>query len=425
MSAINIEEIVELVGQSVMNGSSHIGFAHLADKTLPRAQHCVIPGLDPSTPGSTWIDPGDSSPEEVSKRYAECIAWNAPILAAINPSVPESFRSLCLAFRASIATFGLVHWTGAAWRECVPAPADQSIDAPLSAHSELCRAAAVVPAAIGLMGGIIATLNWWNTNHHTVGDLMPSAQLKILCTIAGCTLPDRTSSIAREMTSMFRVAIHPVSTPMVLTRLLHIHCDSATPQPTGAVGLPTTELDAWLDVRRPVLPSGCKKLVLFSSALAILADDGIAPFHPASALSGEVVAAIKDIRAGPSSYHIGCHFLNGQARESKYDALCSRCEAHLPDLAHYLGEMERGTSLLASPAMRLAVRKGATGPWKSVVLSWKANTGTALDSRHLMEAASCMASTNLAAGVEPDSEDPAEFVDHCRGIATELRSALH
>lgn len=302
------------------------------------------------------------------------------------------------------------------WRE-VRAPArGVSVDTQLARHQQLCDAAARVPIASALLAPVLAVLNMFNTNHHTVGDLVPHAQLKILCAVAGTSPPDRGSNGHREITSLFRVACHPVSSPFVLSHLFGMRVANADHVPAESAALPSTVLDAWLNVRRPSLPSGVRKLAIFAAAAAILADDGILPFHPS-------VAAITTIKIDPARYHIGASFLTDQARECRFDSLIARVEAFFPDLAYYLQQADRGASILQSPAMRHSLRTGTAMTWRALVTQWLSVASKGISTDLLKGATECMGAGSGTNIVTPDTAHPDVYYQSCIAMAERLHAA--
>ena len=164
---------------------------------------------------------------------------------------------------------------------------------------------------------------WFNTNHHTVGPRLPYPQLRILCQVAGCDPPER-GSRAHEYTSLFR--IHPVGAPEVLDNILGIDCPAASGVIAGSRALPSVALDSWLDIRIPIYPAGTHKLSIFRSAMAVLAEDGIAAFCKAWRHCAAANQAAAAIAAAPDTFHIGAHYLTGNARDNTQDAALQNCE---------------------------------------------------------------------------------------------------
>lgn len=425
MAATPLATLIAKVQEAATNGIGTIGFAHLADKALPEAHYAVIADLDPSAHLAVIGSLPNRTNQELTARYVEHIALNAGIITEIGGAVSSEIKVYLTAARSAICTFGMVHfnWNNTVWRE-VRAPAHGvTVDAELTKHAALCEAAARIPIASALLAPVLAVLNMFNTNHHTVGDLLPYSQVKIICNIAGSTPSDRGSNGHKEITALFRVACHPVSTPYVLHYLFRITVANYQHVPAGSLKLPSVILDAWLNVRRPSLPSGVRKLATFAAAAAILADDGILPFHSCITDVGTVAAAITAIKQDPARFHIGAAFLTDLPRETKYDSLIAKVETAFPDLAHYLSQADRGASILQSPVMKASLRAGATATWRGIVAQWTTSATKGISTELLKTAAECMgagAGTNL---VNPDKTNPGAYYAPCIQMAERLHNA--
>lgn len=404
MATTPLATLIAKVQDAAMNGIGTIGFAHLADKALPEAHFAVIEGFDPGANLDVVSTIPVSTSAETITRYVEHIALNAGIIDEIEGAILSEVKAYLTAARSTICTFGMVHynWANSTWREVRPPAPGVTVDAELAKHSALCDAAARVPIASALLAPVLAVLNMFNTNHHTVGDLLPYSQVKIICHVAGATPPDRGSNGHKEITALFRVACHPVSTPFVLHHLFAIRTANAGNVPAGSLALPSVVLDAWLNVRRPSLPSGVRKLAIFAAAAAILADDGIFPFHSCITEVKTVTAAITAIKQDPARYHIGASFLTDQPRESRYDNLIARVETFFPDLAHYLQQADRGASILQSPVMKASLRAGASATWRGLVAQWTSAATNGIITELLKTAAECIGAGSGTTLVNPD-----------------------
>ena len=315
---------------AISNGTTHIGFAHMSDRALAEDMFCIVDGFAPAVGDQVFaaapIQPGNEG--AVATEYATTITHNAHILAQLQPAVPLAFRALCLASRGAISMFGLCHRNAATgvWREVAAPAAGANVDALYAANQQLVDSAAAVPIANGLLGPVIAVVNWFNTNHHTVGPRLPYPQLRILCQVAGCDPPERGSRAHEEYTSLFRIAIHPDGAPEVLDNILGIDCPAASRVIAGSRALPSVALDSWLDIRIPIYPAGTHKLSIFRSAMAVLAEDGIAAFCKAWRHCAAANQAAAAIAAAPATFHIGAHYLTGNARDNTQDAALQNCE---------------------------------------------------------------------------------------------------
>lgn len=411
MAATPLASLIGRVQDAATNGISTIGFAHMADKALPEEHYAIVEDFDPTARVPVVSALAAASNLELTTRYVRHIALNAGVITEVGGIVSSEVRAYLVAARSAICTFGMLHyhWADNQWRE-VRAPAvGVTVDAELTKHAALCEAASKVPIASALLAPVLAVLNMFNTNHHTVGDLLPYSQVKIICHIAGANPPDRQSSGHKEITALFRVACHPVSGPWVLQHLFRIACANTTGVPDGSLKLPTTVLDAWLSIRRPTLPSGVRRLAIFAAAAAILADDGILPFHTCVTDVPKVTAAISEIKADPAKYHIGATFYTGAARETRHDALIARVETAFPDLAHYLVTAERGASILQSPVMKASLKTGASATWRGIVAQWTATATKGISTDLLRTAAECMGSGAQVNILNPDADNPEEY----------------
>ena len=421
----NVAALAGRLVAAINNGTTHIGFAHMSDRALPEDMFCVVNNFAAGAVDQPFAAAAIAAGQEaqVATEYATAITLNAHILAALQPAVPATFRALCLASRGAISMFGLCHRDAAtgAWREVAGPAAGANIDALYGANQQLVDAAAAVPLANSLLGPVIAVVNWFNTNHHTVGTRLPHPQLRILCQIAGRDAPERGSRAHEEFTSLFRIAVHPVGAPEVLTNILNINCAAASGVIAGSRALPSVALDSWLDVRIPRYPAGTHKLSIFRSSMAILAEDGIAAFCKAWRHCGAANQAAAAIRLNPARFHIGSHYLTGLARDNTQDAVLQGCEPGLSDIAYYLEQAERGATLLQSPLMRGALREGASAPWRGIVAQWLQAGAQALGIQQLGEAAAEMAQAAGVAGVQPDPANPGGYAAAMQAAAVALR----
>ena len=401
----------------------------MSDRALAEDMYCIVHNFVPAAADQPFaaaaIQAGNEGP--VATEYATAITHNAHILAQPQPAVPLAFRALCLASCGAKSMFGLCHRNAAtgAWREVAGPAAGTNLDVLYAANQQLVDAAASVPIANSLLGPVIAVINWFNTNHHTVGTRLPHPQLRILCQIAGCDPPpppERGSRAHEEYTSLFRIAIHPVGAPEVLQNILNINCAAASGVIAGSRALPSVALDSWLDVRILIYPAGTHKLSIFRSTMAILAEDGIAAFCKAWRHCGAANQAAAAIALAPARFHIGSHYLTGRPRDNTQDAALQSCEPGLPDIAHYLEQAERGATLLQSPLMRSALREGASAPWRGIVAQWLQAGAQALGVGQLAAAAAEMAQAAGVAGVQPDPANPGAYAQAMHLAAAALRN---
>jgi hypothetical protein len=227
---------------------------------------------------------------------------------------------------------------------------------------------------IEIASGIVVAsgYNHYSLNHTTGGQKMQGPMAPTLITNSLYTfeptgpivpLAGKKHPTEIDQTNLFYNAAHPVNkravaaTCIPTSHVVHFVCPAICPPPLFV------EKDSFLRIRERLVPSGAHKVYVASLVFARVCESGLAPFLPWYNEADVFQTMMETIARDGARCHPGSRYYTDQQCTFSQ----SEMDQYLPDLAYFVSQRMRLSTIAASPHVSASHAAAADPQWQGIV----------------------------------------------------------
>lgn len=299
MTTPNRAAIAAAAKANTENGIVVFGFVGSTDPGLPRKEYVVVPNGMTRSP---FAARAQGTPDVgYDAKFLACLYSDAETVHA--KAIPAALKGWVAANRAHMFAAGYLGDE----HTIAPAPdTDTTKDTKLGNFPHLAEAVNY-DLSRGTLCTFFCSINYWNSNHNTTGNVLPKGQIKIVRAIISAA---KTIDVS-QITDAVYFGGHACEKRLTLRCILDNTLASALREHEVFNPVYMAAADAWAQMRTgaQMMPAGTAIIGILKIFLNEVKKVGLLGFSPAPQAILTLKAGMDQVKADPKVFHPGAQYL--------------------------------------------------------------------------------------------------------------------